>query len=132
MSPIKASRRHLYPANWNELSLRIRQEAGDRCEWCGLCNRAVGYRYGNGHFRAVAQIDRMTVQRVLEDIRPSARGARPRLTRIVLTVHHRDGNPENNERGNLKALCQKCHLEADRALRAATVDKGADSDVTSE
>ncbi len=28
----------------------------------------------------------------------------------VLTVHHLDGNRENNERYNLPALCQRCHL----------------------
>ncbi|MHA7813290.1 MAG: HNH endonuclease [Phycisphaerales bacterium] len=27
-----------------------------------------------------------------------------------LTVHHFDGNRDNNERWNLMALCQRCHL----------------------
>lgn len=30
----------------------------------------------------------------------------------VLTVHHLDGDPSNNKRSNLRALCQRCHLKA--------------------
>lgn len=26
-------------------------------------------------------------------------------------VHHRDGNPNNNDPDNLVALCKRCHLE---------------------
>jgi 5-methylcytosine-specific restriction endonuclease McrA len=36
-------------------------------------------------------------------------------SKVVLTVAHLDHNPRNNKRSNLKALCQKCHLEYDRA-----------------
>ena len=33
--PIRPELRHLYPKNWDEISLRIRFErAGNRCEWC--------------------------------------------------------------------------------------------------
>ena len=28
----------------------------------------------------------------------------------TLTVHHIDGDPSNNDPGNLVALCQRCHL----------------------
>ena len=34
-------------------------------------------------------------------------GPRPRKP---LTVHHIDGNPENNSDGNLIVLCSPCHL----------------------
>lgn len=30
----------------------------------------------------------------------------------ILVVHHRDGNPTNNDPDNLTALCQRCHLRA--------------------
>jgi len=30
---------------------------------------------------------------------------------FVLTVHHIDFNPQNNEDDNLIALCQRCHLK---------------------
>ena len=31
-------------------------------------------------------------------------------------VHHRDGNPTNNELGNLVALCNQCHLGGEHGL----------------
>ena len=51
----------------------------------------------------------------------------------TLTVRHLDGDTSNNERDNLKALCQRCHLkrqgrlrlygpEDDRQLRLPLVD----------
>ncbi len=38
---------------------------------------------------------------------------------VVLTVHHIDGNPKNNSRANLIALCQLHHLRLDRGLRSS-------------
>jgi hypothetical protein len=39
-------RKELYPANWNDISLRIRTRAGWKCEWCdaenGKPNPATG------------------------------------------------------------------------------------------
>lgn len=37
---------------------------------------------------------------------------------VVLTVHHLDFNPRNNELWNLIALCQRCHNRIDRKWRA--------------
>jgi len=44
-------------------------------------------------------------------------GERVITRRLVLTVHHRDGNPGNCESDNLVALCAPCHLRADRDRR---------------
>lgn len=30
--------KELYPKNWKEISLRVRERAGNRCEWCGAEN----------------------------------------------------------------------------------------------
>jgi len=38
---------------------------------------------------------------------------------VVLTVHHIDGNPENNRRLNLIALCQRCHLRLEAGMRSS-------------
>lgn len=89
-----------YPDNWKELSLAIREgRAKWICEWCGALN---GDRLG------------MT-------------------SRVVLTVAHLgvpypDGRPgDKHDKSdcrpeNLAALCQRCHLNFDRAdhlVRAA-------------
>ena len=34
-------------------------------------------------------------------------------SKVVLTVHHIDFNPTNNDPKNLLALCQRCHLKLD-------------------
>ena len=34
-------------------------------------------------------------------------------SKVVLTVHHIDGNTKNNSYYNLIALCQRCHLRLD-------------------
>jgi len=33
--------------------------------------------------------------------------------------HHKDGNTANNARGNIAALCRRCHMEADGRIEAA-------------
>lgn len=37
--------------------------------------------------------------------------------KVVLTVAHMDHRPENCERSNLKALCQRCHNRYDAPMR---------------
>lgn len=39
-------------------------------------------------------------------------------SKVVLTVHHLDFNPQNNEKYNLMALCQRCHNRLDAKWRA--------------
>jgi len=39
---------------------------------------------------------------------------RLRTTRVVLAAAHLDGDPSNNRLRNLRALCQRCHLQHDR------------------
>jgi len=39
-------------------------------------------------------------------------------SKVVLTVHHLDFNPQNNEKYNLVALCQRCHNRLDAKKRA--------------
>jgi len=42
-----------------------------------------------------------------------------RLTRVVLAAAHLDNNPANNRLGNLKGLCQRCHMLHDRPFHLA-------------
>jgi 5-methylcytosine-specific restriction endonuclease McrA len=113
--PIKPENRLRYPANWGELSERVKREAMWRCEECGVPHGDLGYRFPKrgGEWRSVEDRCSVAVNQCLLDLR----GPTARLTRIVLTVHHLDGVPENSQRSNLVALCQRCHLRADLALR---------------
>lgn len=86
-----------YPADWKDISLRVRKEAGWRCEWCGAQN-------GAPH---------------------PVTGSRVVLTVAHLGAPHADGRPGDKRektdvrRENLAALCQRCHLNYDRDEHAA-------------
>jgi len=85
--------RKRYPADWREISRRIRFErAGGRCEWCGATAGEI-----------------------------NARGSRVVLTTAHLGVRKPDGSPGNKHDKsdcrdeNLACLCMACHLNFDRA-----------------
>ncbi len=99
MSPIRASERRRYPADWPAISARIRfTRAAGQCECTGEC--------GTGHGG-----------------RCTARHGRPHPvtgSRVVLTTAHLDHVPEHCDDANLRAMCQRCHLAYDAGQHAAT------------
>jgi hypothetical protein len=110
-----------YPANWPEVSHRIRLRSGGRCECVGECGLhpplpapcpnclAEGRREGCESCGGAGAI---TVQRRCEERQGEApRWARGR--RVVLTVAHRDHDPGNCGAENLYAACPRCHLRYD-------------------
>jgi len=110
--PIDYSR---YPKNWPEISVQIRERAGDCCEWCGARNGAIGYRDKGGEFHEV------TIYELCDALKLDS----IKMTRIVLTVARlgvpkADGSPGDKHdkmdvrEENLAALCQRCHLSYDR------------------
>jgi len=84
-------KRERYPANWPEISLRIREREGWRCKWCGAEN-------GRPH---------------------PVTGSKVVLTVAHLGVPKPDGTPGDKHNKmdvrdeNLAALCQRCHLNFD-------------------
>lgn len=99
-------KRHLYPDDWEKISLAVRDRASGQCECTGEC----------GLHR-----ERRCEERNGEDAR-WARG------RVVLTAAHlcRDRDDCNDHSGrtlircgrqdHLKAMCQRCHLRYDNAV----------------
>ena len=51
--------------------------------------------------------------------------------KVILTVHHLDFNPANNEPWNLIALCQRCHNRIDKRWRAKNRREKRDKEVES-
>lgn len=94
--PIKPENKHLYPANWPEISKYIRfQRAENKCEVCGIPNHV--------------HVNRHTREMCLPDENDAIQ--------IVLTVGHLDHAPTNNDFSNLKAMCQRCHNRYDAPHR---------------
>lgn len=100
--PIRQENKKLYPKNWKEIRQAILKRAGNRCEFCGVENYAEGYRDENGHF--VESCGMQQEADALDGLH---------IIKIVLTIAHLDHNPQNNDPANLRALCQKCHLNHD-------------------
>lgn len=104
--PIRPENRGRYPADWPEISDRIRFGRADgRCECTGQC--------GHDHYgRCQARHD--TAHPITG-------------SRVILTTAHLDHQPENNDPSNLAAMCQRCHLAYDRAHHAETRRRNRDA-----
>lgn len=91
--PIRPENKARYPKDWKAISLAVREAAGDRCE-------------GSPDFPDCRALN----------------GAPHPVTgsKVVLTVAHLDHTPEHCERANLKAMCQRCHLNYDKEHHAKT------------
>lgn len=105
--------RSRYPADWDEVTARIRERAGDICEWpgCGLPNGAWVHRR-----------ERDLEQWTPAHDWPSRRDRVPpgyrKAIRVVLTVAHLDHDTTNNDPANLRAWCQLHHIRHDAELHA--------------
>jgi len=126
--PIKPENAKRYPKDWNDIRARILRRAGDKCEWCGVENYALGGRTRDGIWLPAFPLGERALR--LEWPKPGTRaycgyevgvvdgkrhyvGEECRIIRIVLTIAHLDHKPENSADDNLKALCQRCHLRYD-------------------
>lgn len=92
--PIRSSKRRRYSTDWESISRRIRFErAQGRCECLGEC--------GTDHKGRCPELHGQKASWTSKPVR------------VVLTTAHLDHVPENNHPGNLRALCQRCHLVYD-------------------
>ncbi len=107
--PIKPENKKLYPKNWQEIRQAILKRANNKCEFCGVENRKLGFR-----------MDGMFIE-IDENKAPHLEAMfKCKFFRIVLTIAHLDHNPQNNNPDNLRALCQRCHNNYDKEHRKET------------
>jgi hypothetical protein len=90
--PIRPENRARYPKDWKAISLEVRAAAGWRCEG------------------SPAYPDCRAVNAMPHPVTGST---------VVLTVAHLDHTPENCDRANLRAWCQRCHLTYDAPMHRA-------------
>lgn len=92
--PIKPENKCRYPQNWKQIRENILTRAGNACE-------------GSPDF---------------PNCRAKNREPHPETgSMVVLTIAHLDHTPENNDQKNLKAWCQRCHLNYDRKARGGNL-----------
>ena len=99
--PIKPENQRRYPPNWRDIRAAILARAGDCCEFCGVPNQSW----------RLPGFEQWTCDPAIAD--EWADDGR-KATRIVLTIAHLDHQPEHSDPANLRALCQRCHLDWDR------------------
>jgi len=125
--PIRPENRARYPANWKEISKRIRFErAKGRCECTGECGS--DHTYPEGFWCAAPhgwEIIRWP-NNPANWVRKDKRHVNEKSVKVVLTVAHLDHTPENVDDANLLAMCQRCHLRYDREHHAATARETRD------
>ena len=89
--------RSKYPDDWEEISKHIRFERAN-----GKCEGSPKY----------------------PDCKAEHGKQHPETgSKVVLTVAHLDHDTINNEHGNLKAMCQRCHLTYDAKFHAQNARK---------
>lgn len=113
--PIRAEDRWLYPIDWQQISDAIRFErAGARCEQCRRPHMSYVAHLGDGRWwDAGARFWRNHQGR-----RVAAKGfslGTVRTTYVVLACAHLNHDPGDSSPGNLRALCQRCHIIHDAA-----------------
>src|SRR5215469_6117289 len=118
--PIRRELRPLYPPHWRDLSRRVRFErAGGRCQRCGRLHLTLVRCLPDGRWfdeQSATWLDRRGRPARWPDL---VEATRFRMTRVVLATAHLDGDPTNNRKINLRALCQRCHMLQDRPYHLA-------------
>lgn len=109
MSPIRPENAPRYPPDWADIRAAILERAEvwvpgslaflPRCECEGECGRGTHTGRCPNLQAGISYGSAATV---------------------VLTIAHLDHTPEHNDPGNLRAMCQGCHLHYDREHHAQT------------
>lgn len=104
-----------YPSNWlSEIRPAVLLRAQNVCECCGVGNYQV-VRWENNAYQSYGPKQPESFKKarsILIEAQASHFYGDWKI--IVLTIAHLDHDVTNNEMSNLKALCQRCHLNHDR------------------
>ena len=127
----------LYPPNWKEIARAAKTRAGWKCEQCGVPHKALILRSDIDPARWLmfdedgVPVDYRGRHYRMSGI-PAEYESKLEYTTVILTTHHKgipkpDGSPGSvhdkmdNRPENLAALCQRCHLAADKPYHIAAM-----------
>jgi len=108
-----------YPKNWKtEIQPKILERAENCCEFCGIENKAV---------YIIEDSNVLILEKFVSGIyicpdgfkRGVGKTGEWVLKQVILTIAHLNHDITDNRMENLKALCQKCHLDYDKEYRKA-------------
>lgn len=109
-------RRERYPKEWPAIRAGILLRALNRCERCLAPNGEVIARHADGRSYMLDRGDVFDAETGAHlDLARGSEYDAERFVKVVLTVAHLDHDEAHNDPSNLAALCQRCHLNHDRA-----------------
>lgn len=111
-----------YPPNWKtEIVPQVKARDNNCCAFCGVKNYSVGYRSSSNFIPTAgnemhdkAGNGELSYKEARELVKHCNEFCEDNLIVIVLTVAHLNHDINDNNLSNLKALCQKCHLDYDK------------------
>jgi len=99
---------HYHPDWKDRIRPEVLKRANYKCQFCSVPNRAEIVRDAEGNWTQVDEV-----------VRAWAKRNQKKIIKIVLTVAHLNHLVIDNRPENLKALCQKCHINHDRDHKRA-------------
>lgn len=107
--------RSLYPANWNQIALQIKEAANWTCQECGRPCRRPGQEW----MEFVMRLGVLSpwYEQTCSESKDGQITEHPQ--RFTLTVAHLNHTPSDCSPENLKALCAPCHCRYDAPMKAA-------------
>lgn len=121
--PISAENMRLYPGGstrspeWAAIRKQVMERAGNRCEGCGVEDRAIGVRLPDEDYRFEPTPELEIGEKI--DCERENENTFMKVFRIVCTVAHVDGGLTDHSLDNLRFWCQRCHNRHDAPMRVA-------------